>query len=79
MSTGMCIPFFQSVVQKNLKSLYQSFVPQKFASVHVRANWYNRKNNFLVQSIQTRLDCVVKPLCPKNALKINIGTLAHSL
>ena len=43
--------FFQSVVQKNLKSLYQSFVPQKFASAHMCANRYNRKNKFLVRSI----------------------------
>ena len=78
MSTGMRT-FFQSGVQKNLKSLYQSFVPQKFASAHVCANKYNRKNKFLVRSIQTRLDCVVKPLCPKSAVKINIGTLVQSL
>ena len=34
MSTGMHT-FFQSGVQKNLKSLYRSFVPQKFASPYV--------------------------------------------
>ena len=34
MSTGMRT-FFQSGVQKNLRSLYQSFVPQKFSSAHV--------------------------------------------
>ena len=55
-STGMRT-FFQSGVRKNFKSLYQSFVPQKFASAHVCANRYNRKNKFLVRCIQTRLDC----------------------
>ena len=50
MSTGM-LSFSQSGVQKNHKSLYQSFVPQKFASVHVCANRYNRKNKFSVRSI----------------------------
>ena len=43
MSTGMRT-FSQSGVQKNLKSLCQSFVLQKFASAHVCANRYNRKN-----------------------------------
>ena len=71
MSTGMRT-FFHSRVQKNFKSLYQSFVPQKFASVHVWANRCNSKNKFLVRSIQTRLDCMVKPLCPKSAAKTNI-------
>ena len=52
MSTGMRT-FFQSGVQKNLKSLYQSFVPQKFASTHVCASRYNKENKFLVRSIQT--------------------------
>ena len=79
MSTGMCT-FFQSGVQKNLKSLYQSFVPQNsLLRMCVCANRYNRKNKFLVRSIQTRLDYVVKPLCPISAVKINIGTLVQSL
>ena len=42
MSTGMRT-LFQFGLQKNLKSLYQSFVPQKFASAHVCANRYKRK------------------------------------
>ena len=70
MSTGMRT-FFQSGVQKNLKSLYQSFVLQKLASAHVCTDRYNRKNKSVVRSIQTMLDCVVKPLCPKSAVKIN--------
>ena len=37
MSMGMRT-FFQSGAQKNLRSLYQSFVLQKFASAHARAN-----------------------------------------
>ena len=78
MSTGMRT-FCQSGVQKNLKSMCQSFVPQKFPSAHVCANRYNRRNKFLVPSIKNRLDCVVKPLCPKSAMKINIGTLVQSL
>ena len=64
---------------KNLMSLYQSFVPRKFASAHVYANRYNKNNKFLVRNIQTRLDYVVKPLCSKSAVKINIGTLVQSL
>ena len=75
-STDM-LTFFQSTIQKNLKSLYQSFIRQKSASAHVCAN--RMTNKFLVRSIQTRLDCVVKPLCPKIAMKINIGTLVQSL
>ena len=78
MSTGTRT-FFQSGVQKNLKSLYQKIVPQKFASAHVCENRYNRKNKFLLRGIQTRLDWVVKPLCPKSAVKINIGILVEPL
>ena len=79
MSTGMRI-IFQSGIQKNLKSLYRGFVPQKFASAQVVQTGITGKQVFSSKrSIQTRLDCVVKPMCPKSAVKINIGTLVQSL
>ena len=66
MSTGVRT-LFKSGVQKNLKSLYQCFVPQKFAFAHVCADRYDRKNMLKVD-----LDNVVKLLCPKSDVKINM-------
>ena len=73
MMSTVCVPFFFSVWGSDKSQVTVSeFVPQKFASAHVCANRYNRKNKFPVRSFQTRLDCVVKPLCPKSAKKTNI-------
>ena len=51
--------FFQSGVQKNLKSLCQRFVLQKFASAHVCVQTNKREKTSFSSSIQTRFDCVV--------------------
>ena len=51
--------FFQSGVQKNLKSLCQSFVLQKFASAHVCVQTDITGETSFSSSIQTRFDCVV--------------------
>ena len=58
MSTGMRT-FYSVWGSEQAQITVSEFFPQKFASAHVYANRYNRKNKFLVQSIQTRLDYVV--------------------
>ena len=61
MFTGMR-SFFQSRVQKNLKSLYQSFVPQTFASAHVCANRCNRKQQVFSSKYPNQVGLCGKPL-----------------